>query len=108
VCQRWNESLAVFVADMGEPAPGMTLERIDNNRDYEPENCRWASRKDQARNTRNNRMMEFQGRTQCLAAWAEEFGISLKCLWRRLSEGWTLHDALTTPVRIVAYRGHSF
>lgn len=76
VCQRWL-AFGNFLADMGERPPGMSLDRYpDQNGNYEPGNCRWATPKEQMRNTRWNRMLTFDGRTQCVSAWVEETGLS--------------------------------
>lgn len=89
VCERWK-SFPEFLADMGTPPAGLTIERIDNNGNYEPGNCRWATRKEQARNTRRSIMVTFEGRTQSLPAWAEELGISYWKLHTRYKKlGWT-------------------
>jgi hypothetical protein len=103
VCQRWQgtDGFANFFADMGErPSASHSIDRIDNSGNYEPGNCAWATRHQQARNTRRNRIITFQGRSMCLADWAEEAGISRKALHARLDRhGWTLEMALTTPMR---------
>jgi hypothetical protein len=88
VCGRWHK-YANFLADMGEPGPSETIERIDNNRNYEPRNCRWASRKEQARNTRRTILLRFNGREQSMAAWAEELGINYWTLHQRYRRGWS-------------------
>jgi len=76
VCDRWQE-FANFIADMGERTdPKHTLERMDNDGDYCPENCVWATRKVQAGNTRRNRWITFNGKTQILMDWARELGIT--------------------------------
>ena len=95
VCQRW-ESFDSFLADMGPRPEGMTIERLDPDKDYSPENCIWASRKVQSRNRRDNRRITFGGRTLCLVEWSEETGIPAKTIRRRLKDGWTLERALTT------------
>lgn len=87
VCERWK-SFTNFLADMGQPEPGYTLDRIENDRGYEPGNCQWADRKQQARNTRRNVVLSFDGRQQSLAAWAEEFGVSYWKLYSRYKYGW--------------------
>lgn len=84
VCTRWLNSFQNFLSDMGEKPEGLTLERINNNGNYDPDNCKWATPKEQARNTRRNKLIEYQGKTMCMAAWAEEFGINYKALWARL------------------------
>lgn len=97
VCERWREAFVNFLADMGERPPSATLERIDVNRDYEPGNVRWASAKEQARNRTSNTVLTVEGRTQCLAAWAEEKGINLGTLQRRIRLGWP-DDELFGPL----------
>ena len=97
VCDRWRQ-FENFLADMGENPKGLQLDRIDNNGNYEPGNCRWATRSEQHRNKRNNRLLTLGVRTQCRQAWADELGISIEALWRRLSRrGWSIEKALTTP-----------
>jgi hypothetical protein len=96
VCDRWMD-VHLFLQDMGMPAPGMTIDRIDNDGDYEPGNCRWATQAEQNDNKRTTRMLEYQGRVQTLRAWAEEFDINPRSLSERLRRGWDLHRALTWP-----------
>lgn len=106
VCNRWL-SFENFAADMGEPPSKQhTIERIDNNGNYEPSNCRWATRKEQARNTRNNRMISAFGKTMCIAAWGEETGIGQDAIERRLSRGWDTEKMLTKPARKQPNRKH--
>jgi len=98
VCERWR-LFEHFWADMGpEWFKGATLERVDNAAGYSPDNCVWATRKTQARNTRQIRLLTANGKTQCLSAWAEETGIGVSTLWRRLKRGWSEEKAITTPV----------
>jgi len=97
VCKRWIK-FENFLADMGEPLTDKhTIDRIDNNKGYCKSNCRWATRKEQARNKRNNRLITFNKKTQCLSAWAEEVGIAQRLIWKRLSRGWSPKRALLTP-----------
>src|SRR5437879_1494921 len=98
ICARWDSFLN-FLADMGERPDGFTLERIDSNGNYSPENCKWASRKEQARNTNRNRVIEYQGERKTLVEWAETKGLSRESLRQRLLK-WPLEIALTRPVRI--------
>ena len=93
VCARW-ESFQAFLADMGEPPPGMSIERMDNDGDYEPGNCRWATRREQHENTRRTRLLSHGGRTQTLASWAREIGVSHSTILTRLRRGWPLDRAL--------------
>jgi hypothetical protein len=83
VCNRWL-SFDFFYADMGDKPEGLTIERINNDGNYEPGNCRWATRKDQNRNKQNSKLFTYLGETKCLAAWAEEYGIVYATLWDRL------------------------
>jgi hypothetical protein len=87
VCDEWRASIVAFVTDMGRRPDGMTLERIDNDGDYGPENCRWASKADQARNTRRNVIVSYEGRSQTLTEWARELGINHQTLSARYIRG---------------------
>jgi hypothetical protein len=97
VCERW-ESYDAFCDDMGEKPAGMSLDRIDNDKGYEPGNCRWATPKQQNRNARFNVIVTYKGKTQCLAAWAEELGLRLDTISVRLARGDSVERALR-PVR---------
>jgi hypothetical protein len=98
ICERWLK-FENFLADMGpRPGPGYTIERKDNDKDYTPGNCCWATQKEQQRNRGNNRRLTLGDRTQVLAAWAEEVGLLPATLLRRLEKGWSVERALMTPV----------
>ena len=98
VCERWNR-FANFLEDMKESPPRFQIDRIDNNGDYCKENCRWVTSKVNNRNRRNNRLIIFNGKTQCLSALAEEYNIPDSTLRARISKfNWTIKDALTIPV----------
>ena len=94
VCDSWHV-FENFLADMGEPPSGMTLERIENNVGYCRENCRWATKSEQANNRRSNRILEFDGKSQTMAQWAEETGIKWGTLYNRLRSGWPIERVLT-------------
>ncbi len=98
VCERWRESFEAFVADVGlPPSPAHSLDRVDNDRGYEPGNVRWATRTEQSNNQRNNVNLTHGGRTMSLTAWAREVGLSRIALAGRLARGWAVDRALTTP-----------
>lgn len=96
VCERWNK-FENFKEDMFPRPDGMTLERKDNDGPYSPENCKWATRKEQSHNRRTNKNFTFVGITQCLSEWARIVGIGESGLAKRLKRGWSLERALTTP-----------
>jgi hypothetical protein len=99
VCERW-ESFDNFLSDMGERPPLHTIERIDNDGDYEPGNCRWATRKEQNRNKRQNRLIEHDGVVMCLVEWAERFGLRSDALRRRMDvQGMSFAEAISAPMR---------
>jgi hypothetical protein len=101
VCHRWRCSFLNFLDDMGEvPGPEYTLDRIDNDKGYYPSNCRWATAKEQARNRRTNHLITYRGKTQCIAAWGELYGIDGEVLRHRLLNGWSIERALTIPVAV--------
>jgi hypothetical protein len=87
-----------FLTDMGpRPSPDHTIDRIDGDYGYTPENCRWATRREQALNRINTHWITFQGKTLCLTEWAKEIGIYAGSLSNRLKRGWPIEKALTTP-----------
>lgn len=98
VCDRWNESFESFLLDMGERPDGHSIDRINNNGNYSPENCRWANRKEQARNTRKCSYITFGSATRSLAYWCEFFNINRNTVKFRIIRGSSPHQALTKPV----------
>jgi hypothetical protein len=100
VCERWLSSYEAFLSDMGRrPSSEHSIDRIDNDGNYEPENCRWATRREQGRNRRTNRLITINGETRCLTEWSEMSGIDVSTLWRRLSYGWAEARLLDPLVR---------
>ncbi|MFP3705912.1 hypothetical protein SB783_18025 [Paraburkholderia sp. SIMBA_009] len=83
---------------MGDAPARMSIDRIDVNGDYEPGNCRWATAATQSRNKRDNVVLTFNGRSQCLTDWAAELGVSMHTLHSRLCDGWTVEQTLSLPV----------
>lgn len=99
VCPEWRESYERFLADVGRrPRAGLSLDRIDNSKGYEPGNVRWATPTEQGRNKRNNRVLTFQGESLCIAEWASRIGINRLTLGGRLLRGWSVEQALSTPL----------
>ena len=94
VCDRWMD-FKNFYEDMGSKPEGMSLDRIDNNGNYCPENCRWATTSQQARNKRSSRYLTHNGRTLCLADWSAETGIGQSVLTHRLKLGWEIERVLS-------------
>ncbi len=99
VCSRWREFRA-FLADMGKrPSSLHSIDRINNDGNYELENCRWATLKEQANNSRHNHLLRFGGRTLNISQWAAKIGIPADTLRWRIRAGWETRAALTHPVR---------
>lgn len=97
VCDRWHDVHA-FIADMTPGySPGRQIDRINNDLGYSPENCRWATTRQQTRNYSRNVVVEFNGKAMCIADWAEQLGMNYGTLWDRLKQGWSAERALTTP-----------
>lgn len=99
VCDRWRKSFDSFFADMGERPQGLSVERVDNNKGYSPENCKWATMTEQANNTRHNALHTLGNKTQSVAMWAREAAMPYSRLHMRLSRGVSLERALTNPMR---------
>ena len=96
VCDRWRNSFENFFADMGKkPTSGHSIDRINNEGNYEPHNCRWATWREQENNKRNNHWLNYKGKTQTVAQWAREIGLSRMTLYKRLKRGWDIKKALT-------------
>ena len=99
VCERWANSFENFYEDMGpRPSSCHSIDRIDVNGNYDPANCRWATIKEQRRNTRTNRLVRYLDREVCIAEAAELSGIPAATLIQRLNRGWSI-DRLFSPVR---------
>jgi len=93
ICQEWL-TFEGFLADMGERPEGCTLERIDNNKGYIKDNCRWATVAEQSRNTRQNKFLSKNGKTMCMMDWAKETGIPYPTIQDRVRRGWSDERAL--------------
>lgn len=103
VCERWL-NFENFLADMGERPVGTSIDRIDNNKGYYSENCRWATRKKQKRNQRSNTFVTFNGQTKCIADWAKITGIPDATIRSRVKCSWPIERVLTiTPT---PHNGH--
>ena len=99
VCDRWLD-FENFLADMGSrPTAKHSLDRIDNNADYSPENCRWSTRVEQQNNTRYNRLITIGNDTRTIAQWTKEMSFSERVIYNRLEDGWSEYKAVMTPVR---------
>lgn len=98
VCERWIDSFTNFISDMGKrPSASHSLDRIDNNGNYEASNCRWATQSQQMRNTRKSRLISAFGKTQTLIEWSHESSLSSATILRRLAKGMSCEDAIGTP-----------
>jgi hypothetical protein len=100
VCERWLACFDNFIADMGrKPSPELTLDRIDNDGPYCPENCRWATRSVQTTNKRLTRRVTLDGVTKTVHEWCEQYHTGPHLVVQRLRKGWEPLRALTTPPR---------
>jgi hypothetical protein len=110
VCPQWrgNGGYKQFISDMGRrPVGKYTLERKDNEEGYFPENCEWATQSRQNRNKRNNFRVEYNGKTQCLADWAEELQMPYYSIYMRIKRlGWPVGKAFTEPIREAVFQTH--
>jgi hypothetical protein len=95
VCKRWLE-FKNFLVDMGEKPKNTTIERVDNDGNYELDNCKWDTLKQQANNRRSSHCIQFHGQEKTLQQWSEETGIPSSTIRKRLKRGWGIERALTT------------
>ena len=95
VCDKWK-NFKSFYEDMGEPSLNYSIERINNNGNYEPGNCKWATSKEQGNNTSANKKIEFNGQIKNISQWAELLNIKPNTLTYRLKRGWSIERALST------------
>lgn len=108
VCDRWNSSFENFFADMGlKPSSKHSIERINTNGHYCPENCVWATQKQQGRNTRRNRLLTFNDQTFCVSEWAERLNIKRSLIEKRLKLKWPVERILTEPTNMQFSRSNS-
>ena len=94
VCERWDD-FTMFLKDMGLPEEGRQLDRIDNSKDYTPDNCRWVTSKYNNRNKRTNRLITLNGITLCISAWGEKLGVPRQTLHWRLKQKWPINKVLS-------------
>ena len=111
VCKRWQNSFLDFLADMGpKPSADHSIDRIDNDSDYEPDNCRWATKMEQSHNSRRVRMLTYDGQTMCISEWARKTGIAQNVITRRIDRGWSVERSLTVSPqreRYLTYNGET-
>ncbi len=101
VCDEWHDAV-IFInwALTHGWQEGLSIDRIDNDKGYSPDNCRWVTQKEQQRNRRNNHLIAFDGKTQTVVQWAEEMNISPQTLYSRINQcHWPIERALTEPIR---------
>ncbi len=104
VCDRWRSSFENFLSDMGDPDAGMTLDRIDNERGYSPDNCRWATRAEQNLNKRSCVRYDLNGESLTLAEWSRKTGIGRVTMLKRIQAGVPLDVALTFKGNLCSLR----
>jgi|CXWL01.1.fsa_nt_gi hypothetical protein len=99
VCFRWHDP-RTFFKDMGyKPEPGLSIERVDNNLGYSPENCRWSTFMEQGKNRRNNHLIAYNSEVRHLSEWARIYHLSNSTLSYRIKSNWTIKRALNEPIR---------
>lgn len=100
VCDDWKGEYTKFKtwAMSNGYEENLTIDRANVNGNYSPENCRWATRREQANNTRRNVLITYDGDTKTMSEWATQYGIPYKTLWHRLNNGWEIPKAISTPL----------
>lgn len=98
VCSAWLKDFSSFLKDMGEAPPRLSIDRVDGTKGYFLSNCRWATGVQQGQNKKTNVLLTYEGRTQCVSAWAREVGTTSNLISDRLKRGWSVEDAITKPL----------
>jgi hypothetical protein len=98
VCRRWLK-FENFLKDVGDPPKGLSLDRINNNKGYNPNNWRWTTHKINSRNRRDNHLISYKNSTRCISEWADITGISPDRILGRIKSGWSIKRTLTTPTK---------
>jgi hypothetical protein len=100
VCEEWRSSFVAFFSHIGpRPSPQHSLDRLDNDKGYEPGNVRWATRVQQQNNRRMNHRLTWNGQTMTVTEWSRQTDLSVDCIIDRLGRGWPMHLILTVPAR---------
>jgi len=105
ICRRWRDDFTAFVADVGSRPAGTTLDRIDNDKGYEPGNTRWATQREQMNNRRANVRIDWRGQSLTIAQAAETAGLETATLAFRMKAGWDIDRAMTTPSLMTKNKG---
>lgn len=102
ICDDWKENFQAFYdwSITNGYRKGLTIDRINNDKGYCPENCRWATVKEQSNNRRSNTCLEFRGEVKTISQWADAIGVDQDTICKRLKNGWDMDKTLTTPTRI--------
>jgi hypothetical protein len=106
VCERWERSFEDFYADMGpRPSSAHSIDRIDNDKGYEPGNIRWATQIEQCNNRRSSRVITWNGETRTLAEWGRVTGLGCGVIQGRLTAGWSVERSLSQPKKVLRGAG---
>jgi len=99
LCESWKD-FKNFLADMGNAPDGLQIDRVDNNKGYSPDNCKWVTRKEQCNNRRNNRFITIGEETMTLSQWADRSGVDSRLIEKRIGKlNWSESKAINTPPR---------
>lgn len=108
MCDRWRYDFYLFAKDMGpRPSKKHQVDRINNDGDYSPENCRWSTSRENCRNKSTNKYITYNGETLLHCEWAERLGLHRSAIGVRLKKGWTEEEAVTTPKNYNKDRTHN-
>ncbi len=98
VCERWDKSFSAFLEDMGECPAGMSIDRVDNNKGYHKDNCRWATRLEQGENRRSNILITYNNQVHHLSKWCTLLNLEYYTIKRRIGLGWDAKRAFEEPI----------